>query len=39
MKLAALRDKLYIERMEETAAEEEMIISGKSGVFLQGHGC
>ena len=28
MKLAALRDKLYIERMEETAAEEEMIING-----------
>jgi hypothetical protein len=30
IKFAALRDRLYIERMEETAAEEEMILNGES---------
>jgi hypothetical protein len=30
IKFAALRDQLYVERMEETAAEEEMILNGKS---------
>jgi hypothetical protein len=30
IKFAALRDRLYIERMEETAAEEEMILNGIS---------
>lgn len=30
IKFAALRDKLYVERMEEAAAEEEMIIKGES---------
>lgn len=29
IKFAALRDRLYIERMEETAAEEEMILNGE----------
>lgn len=28
LKFAALRDKLYIERMEEAAAEEQMILDG-----------
>lgn len=28
IKFAALRDRLYVERMEETAAEEEMILNG-----------
>ncbi|ORX39080.1 hypothetical protein BD324DRAFT_309849 [Kockovaella imperatae] len=28
LKFAALRDKLYLERMEEAAAEEEMLING-----------
>lgn len=32
IKFAALRDQLYLERMEETAAEEEMILNGKSQV-------
>jgi len=30
IKFAALRDRLYVERMEETAAEEEMILNGMS---------
>lgn len=30
LKLAALRDKLYIERMEEAAAEEDLILTGRS---------
>lgn len=30
IKFAALRDRLYVERMEETAAEEEMILNGTS---------
>lgn len=30
LKFAALRDRLYIERMEETAEEEEMILNGES---------
>ena len=29
VKFAALRDCLYVERMEETAAEEEMILNGE----------
>jgi hypothetical protein len=29
LKFAALRDRLYIERMEEAAEEEEMILNGK----------
>ena len=28
LKFAALRDRLYVERMEEAAAEEEMIHKG-----------
>lgn len=32
VKFAALRDRLYVERMEETAAEEEMILDGESGI-------
>ena len=28
LNFAALRDQLYIERMEEAAAEEEMILKG-----------
>lgn len=28
LKFAALRDRLYIERMEEAAEEEEMILNG-----------
>ena len=30
VKFAALRDRLYIERMEEAAEEEEMILNGES---------
>lgn len=30
VKFAALRDRLYVERMEETAAEEAMILNGQS---------
>lgn len=30
IKLAALRDRLYVERMEEAAKEEEMILNGMS---------
>jgi hypothetical protein len=30
LKFAALRDRLYIERMEEAAEEEEMILNGTS---------
>ena len=30
LKFAALRDKLYLERMEEAAAEEEMLLNGGS---------
>ncbi len=29
VKFAALRDRLYIERMEEAAEEEEMILNGE----------
>jgi hypothetical protein len=29
LKFAALRDRLYVERMEEAAREEEMVLSGK----------
>ncbi len=29
LKFAALRDRLYVERMEEAAAEEEMVLKGK----------
>ncbi len=29
LKFAALRDQLYVERMEEVAAEEEMILNGE----------
>ena len=29
LNFAALRDQLYIERMEEAAAEEEMILKGE----------
>jgi hypothetical protein len=32
IKFAALRDRLYVERMEETAAEEEMILNGMSSL-------
>ena len=32
LKFAALRDQLYVERMEEAAAEEEMILKGESAV-------
>lgn len=28
LKFAALRDRLYVERMEEAAAEEEMVLNG-----------
>lgn len=34
IKFAALRDRLYVERMEETAAEEEMILDGQSTTHL-----
>ena len=30
LKFAALRDKLYVERMEEAAAEEDMVVKGAS---------
>ena len=30
LKFAALRDKLFIERMEEAAAEEQMVLDGTS---------
>jgi len=30
LKFAALRDKLFIERMEEAAAEEQMLLDGMS---------
>jgi len=33
IKFAALRDRLYVERMEETAAEEEMILNGTSPLY------
>lgn len=36
VKFAALRDRLYVERMEETAAEEEMILNGESRVQIWG---
>ena len=29
LKFAAVRDKLYLERMEEAAAEEEMVLKGE----------
>jgi hypothetical protein len=32
IKFAALRDRLYVERMEETAAEEKMILNGMSSL-------
>ncbi|EIW67012.1 hypothetical protein M231_07141 [Tremella mesenterica] len=37
IKLAALRDKLYVERMEETVAEEEMILKGTHPALSQMH--
>jgi hypothetical protein len=33
LKFAALRDRLYIERMEEAAEEEEMILNGEHFSF------
>jgi hypothetical protein len=33
LKLAALRDKLYIERMEEAAEEEQMLLDGAFYVY------
>jgi hypothetical protein len=36
IKFAALRDRLYVERMEETAAEEEMILNGMSPLVNAG---
>jgi len=34
LKFAALRDKLYIERMEEAAKEEEMVLNGMTSLAL-----
>ena len=33
LKFAALRDRLYAERMEEAAGEEEMLLKGACGGF------
>jgi hypothetical protein len=33
VKFAALRDRLYVERLEEAAKEEEMILNGESSLW------